>query len=60
MLMYDPVVLEDLTSWLNAGQLDRVGYDDEVSAGDVKKWCESKSICCLWKVNLQGKERKRF
>lgn len=60
MLLYDPVVLEDLTAWLNAGQLDRVGFEEEVSCGDVKKWCESKSVCCLWKVNINGKERKRF
>jgi hypothetical protein len=60
MLMYDPIVLEDFAAWLNAGHLDLVGYDGEVSATDAKKWCESKSICCLWKVNLRGKERKRF
>ncbi|KAK4040983.1 structure-specific endonuclease subunit SLX4 [Parachaetomium inaequale] len=60
MLMYDPIILEDLTAWLNAGQLDNVGYDGEVAPGDVKKWCESKSVCCLWRVNLRGKERKRF
>ncbi|KAL2145788.1 hypothetical protein VTI28DRAFT_6287 [Corynascus sepedonium] len=60
MLMYDPIILEDLTAWLNAGQLDKVGYDGEVSPGDVKKWCESKSVCCLWRVNLRGQERKRF
>jgi len=60
MLLYDPIVLEDLAAWLNSGELDRVGYDGEVSPVDVKKWCESKSICCLWRVNLHGKERKRF
>lgn len=60
MLMYDPIILEDLTAWLNCGPLTKVGYDDEVSSGEVKKWCESKSICCLWKVNLRGKERKRY
>lgn len=60
MLMYDPVILEDLTAWLNSGQLDRVGCDREVSPGEVKRWCESKSVCCLWRVNLRGKERKRF
>ncbi|KND90951.1 Structure-specific endonuclease subunit SLX4 [Tolypocladium ophioglossoides CBS 100239] len=60
ILLYDPVVLEDLTSWLNCGQLTRVGYDGEASVGEVKKWCESKSVCCLWKVNLRGKERKRY
>ncbi|KUI62713.1 Structure-specific endonuclease subunit SLX4 [Cytospora mali] len=60
MLMFDPVILEDLTVWLNSGQLTQVGYDGEVAPADVKKWCESKSVCCLWKVNHQGKERKRF
>ncbi|ETS84487.1 hypothetical protein PFICI_02512 [Pestalotiopsis fici W106-1] len=60
MLMYDPVVLEELTAWLNSGQLTRVGYDGEASPAEVKKWCESKSIICLWKENTRGKERKRY
>ncbi|KAF9775322.1 hypothetical protein IL306_006572 [Fusarium sp. DS 682] len=60
ILLYDPIVLEDLAAWLNTGELSRVGYDGEVNPNDVKKWCESKSICCLWRVNLRGKERKRF
>ncbi|KAK4446408.1 hypothetical protein QBC34DRAFT_411656 [Podospora aff. communis PSN243] len=59
ILMYDPVILEDLAGWLNAGQLDKVGYDRAVAPEDVKKWCESKSVCCVWRVNLHGKERKR-
>ncbi|KAF4124988.1 endonuclease regulatory subunit [Geosmithia morbida] len=59
ILMYDPIVLEDITGWLNAGQLSRVGYDWEISPGEVKRWCESRSVCCLWRVNLRGKERKR-
>lgn len=60
MLMYDPIILEDLTVWLNAGQLTRVGYDSEASPMDVKKWCESKSICCLWRGTWRGTERKRL
>lgn len=60
MLMYDPIILEELTSWLNSGELTRLGYDDEVAPQDVKKWCESRSVCCLWKGNWHGKERKRF
>ncbi|KAH8682032.1 hypothetical protein BX600DRAFT_447654 [Xylariales sp. PMI_506] len=60
MLLYDPVVLEDLTAWLNAGELTKVGYDDEVSPAVVKKWCETKSVICLWRVNVHGKERKRY
>ncbi|KAM5355300.1 hypothetical protein ACJ41O_001946 [Fusarium nematophilum] len=60
ILLYDPIVLEDLAAWLNTGELSRVGFDGEASPHDVKKWCESKSVCCLWRVNLRGKERKRF
>ncbi|PSR97226.1 hypothetical protein BD289DRAFT_426308 [Coniella lustricola] len=59
MLMYDPIVLEDLAVWLNTGQLTRVGHDEEVSPLEVKKWCESRSICCIWKATYRGKERKR-
>lgn len=60
ILLYDPIVLEDLTAWLNCGQLTRVGFDGEVSSDEVKRWCESRSICCLWRVNLRGRERKRL
>ncbi|KAG8163713.1 hypothetical protein KVR01_007010 [Diaporthe batatas] len=60
MLMYDPIILEDLAAWLNTGQLTRVGYDGEASPVDVKKWCESRSICCLWRGTHRGKERKRL
>jgi len=60
ILIYDPIVLEDLAAWLNTGELSRVGYDGEVNPNDIKKWCESKSICCLWRISLRGKERKRF
>ncbi|KAL7620752.1 5'-flap endonuclease [Parahypoxylon ruwenzoriense] len=60
MLLYDPIVLEDLAAWLNGGELSRVAYDGEVSPGDVKRWCESKSVICLWRQNLRGKERKRY
>lgn len=60
MLMYDPIILEDLAAWLNAGQLTRVGYDGEASPIDVKKWCESQSVCCLWRGTRRGKERKRL
>ncbi|KAK7744099.1 5'-flap endonuclease [Cytospora paraplurivora] len=60
MLMYDPVILEELTAWLNSGQLTSVGYDGEVAPADVKKWCESKSVCCLWRATYRGRERKRL
>ncbi|KAI0004699.1 hypothetical protein F4779DRAFT_599517 [Xylariaceae sp. FL0662B] len=60
MLLFDPVILEDLTAWLNSGPLTRAGCDAEVAPADVKRWCESKSVTCLWRQNLQGKERKRY
>ena len=60
ILMYDPIILEDLTAWLNTGALDKVGYDGEVEPKEVKKWCESKSICCLWRENLRGGARARY
>ncbi|KAM0164298.1 hypothetical protein ACHAPC_008405 [Botrytis cinerea] len=60
ILLYDPVVLEDLASWLNTGALGKVGWDGEVAPKELKKWCESKSICCLWKENQGGGARSRY
>ncbi|PQE31450.1 structure-specific endonuclease subunit SLX4 protein [Rutstroemia sp. NJR-2017a WRK4] len=60
ILLYDPIVLEDLAIWLNTGALDKVGWDEEVAPSEVKKWCESKSICCLWKENLRGRARNGY
>ena len=60
ILMYDPVVLEDMAAWLNTEGLARVGFDDEVHAVDVRAWCESRSICCIWKANLRGGTRSRY
>ena len=60
ILMYDPIVLEDLTVWLNTEGLGRVGEDDEVWPGLVKEWCEERSICCLWRENLRGGARGRW
>lgn len=51
ILMYDPIILEDLTTWLNVEGLDLVGEDREVGAATVRVWCESKGICCCWKKN---------
>jgi hypothetical protein len=60
MLMYESIILEDLAAWLNTGQLSKVGCDTEVSPVEVKKWCESKSICCLWRQRMNGLDRKRL
>ncbi|OBT84218.1 hypothetical protein VE02_06575 [Pseudogymnoascus sp. 03VT05] len=51
MLMYDPIVLEDLTRWLNTEGLNGVGYDGEAKGEQVKTWCRARSVCCLWKIS---------
>ena len=60
ILMYDPIVLEDLALWLNTEGLGKVGVDEEVSSGMVKEWCEARSVCCLWRENLNGGVRARY
>lgn len=60
ILMYDPIVLEDLASWLNTEGLALVGEDREVSALEVRSWCEMKGVCCYgvgggWRGNVKGK-----
>lgn len=49
ILMYDPIVLEDLTLWLNVEGLGAVGDDREVGPLEVREWCESRGVCCFWK-----------
>ena len=51
ILMYDPVVLEDFTTWLNVEGLGLIGEDREIHAAMAREWCESKGICCCWKNN---------
>ncbi|KAL9025761.1 MAG: hypothetical protein Q9196_005475 [Gyalolechia fulgens] len=59
MLLYDPIVVEDLADWLNREGLGHVGCTEVVSPVMVKQWCESQSVCCLWKDNLKGGKRAR-
>lgn len=58
ILMYDPIVLEDLTTWLNTEGLGKIGEDREVSSLDVRDWCESNGICCLWRGGWRGRKLK--
>lgn len=60
ILMYDPIVLEDLATWLNMSGLQRVGWDGEVYPAQVKNWCVEKSICCLWREKSRGGPRSRY
>ncbi|KAL2812884.1 hypothetical protein BJX63DRAFT_237697 [Aspergillus granulosus] len=55
ILMYDPIYLEDFTAWLNTEGLGLVNEDREVDAGLVRQWCESKGICCCYKVRKKGR-----
>lgn len=82
ILLYDPIVLEDLTAWLNvqglriivsrhvptekgrkkkkAGELLMQMQNEELKAWMVQKWCEEKSICCLWREGLRGGVKARY
>jgi hypothetical protein len=60
ILMYDPVVLEDLTKWLNTKGLDSVGVDEEVSLDTVRAWCDANSVCCVAEQTNKGLERTRY
>ncbi|CAK4031302.1 Structure-specific endonuclease subunit SLX4 [Lecanosticta acicola] len=86
ILLYDPIVLEDLTAWLNEQDIrieiqrlkpkaktkGRKKKGEEVEEPEyetvrkelepcmVQKWCEDKSICCLWKEGLRGGVRTRY
>ena len=54
ILLYDPIVLEDLAAWLNTVGLGQIGEDHEVSALEVRAWCEARGVCCLWRGGWRG------
>jgi hypothetical protein len=58
ILMYDPIVIEDLARWLNAEGLNSVQEDREVTTVEVRDWCEDKGICCMWKGGWRGQAAK--
>ena len=60
ILMYDPIVLEDLTVWLNDGGLKSVGCDLQVTLTDLRHWCNEHGVCCLARETNRGLQRKRF
>jgi len=74
MLMYDPIVIEDLTAWLD-GKGMRVpnwkmkkgkdGEGDERGGGQlqgwmVQRWCDENSICCVWRESLKSGGRGKM
>ena len=59
ILLYDPIVLEDLTVWLNTVGLRRVMEDDEVGVKVVREWCLAQSVCFVsrevgWRKKRRG------
>lgn len=72
MLLYDPIVIEDLARWLNSGPLEKecsrqdsvadvdVIWEGEAKPWMVQKWCEEHSVCCLWKGGLRGGVKARY
>jgi Slx4 endonuclease len=56
MLMYEPIVLEDFTAWLNESGLV-VGEKELLLPWMAQKWCEEQSVCCLWKLNNRNTAR---
>lgn len=90
ILMYDPIVLEDFTAWLNTQGLRVPGkasavkarrkemgtkivkeskdkvvdiaqvIQKELEAWMVQKWCEEKSVCCLWREGLRGGVKNKY
>lgn len=58
ILLYQPIILEDLTEWLNTIGLKKVGVSCEVSPPEVREWADERSVLCIWKLNHRGKKRK--
>lgn len=54
ILMYDPIILEDMTSWLNL-----TFQNEKVDVEAVKAWCEANGVCCVRSESLRTKRRKR-
>jgi Slx4 endonuclease len=58
ILMYDPIILEDLAAWLNTEGFKQIGEDREVGPIEVRSWCEERGICCLWRGGWRGNSVK--
>lgn len=57
-LIYDPIVIEDLTIWLNTKGFNAINEDREIEADEVKEWCHAHGICCLWQGGWRGNKKK--
>ncbi|KAL6253395.1 5'-flap endonuclease [Rhinocladiella similis] len=57
VLMFDPIVLEDLTRWLNTEGFRSIGEDREINPLEVRTWCEENGVCNLWKGGWRGRRK---
>lgn len=48
MLMYDPIILEDMALWLNS-----MFHPETVDVEDAKAWCEANGVCCVRSESLR-------
>ncbi|TID16171.1 Structure-specific endonuclease subunit SLX4 [Venturia nashicola] len=62
ILMYDPLVIEDLTAFVNAEGLSITVKEKEenIRGWMVQKWCEDNSVCCLWREGLRGGAKTKY
>jgi hypothetical protein len=61
MLMFEPVVLEDLTDWLNSIGLrfkSNGSKEEELTSAVVRQWCDDQSVCCVWRLTRRKQTRK--
>ncbi|KAL9058257.1 MAG: hypothetical protein Q9162_001856 [Coniocarpon cinnabarinum] len=65
ILLYDPIVLEDVTAWLKSSPLkdedeDKLLPMEELKPWMVQLWCEEHSICNIWKEGLRGGVKLKY
>lgn len=59
ILLYDPIILEDLTAWLNTEGFNSIGEDREIDVMQVRDWCHEQGVCCLWRGGWRGNKRQK-
>lgn len=56
--LYDPIILEEFTAWLNTEGFNAIGEDREIDVNKVRDWCHENGICCLWKGGWRANKKK--
>lgn len=54
MLMYDPIILEDMALWLNS-----MLHPETVNVEDAKTWCEANGVCCVRSESLRVRRAQK-